>query len=356
MPWNLTYGTQQEGKRLAEERFHIAEWYGYPFHRLSDQDRVRLSQHKVGGGVMTKAEIARLGTLEEKANNGALKPSEDKRLMTLRTKLEKQQTEEMPCPFRTDTAHATCTKPGGVCSIRLFQDDHGNVSPLSGERGRLRALCPWRFHQNRIAFKKVGESLLSDPDPIQAGEVGFLESTGNLDSAPGEDVGRIDMILVKSNGPEDAPLEWVAVEVQAVYFSGKNMGIEFEHLRKTQGKLSMAKEKRRPDYRSSGVKRLMPQLQTKVPTLRRWGKKMAVIVDAPFFYSMGTMSRERHVSNADIVWFLVDFVETSEGGLYQLEVVEEFYTTLESATLGLTGGVPLSQTQFEERVRAKAKI
>jgi hypothetical protein len=30
---------------------------------------------------------------------------------------------------------------------------------------------------------------------------------------------------------------------------------------------------RRPDFRSSGPKRLMPQLQIKVPTISRWGRR-----------------------------------------------------------------------------------
>jgi len=340
---------------LSEERFHIAEWYGHPFHGLGDWDRLKLAQHKVGGAAMTKAELARMVALEEQAALGAMKSRDLDRLTDLRAKLTMQQAEELPCPFRTDSPHPTCTKPGGVCSIRIFKEERGVVAPIDGNRGRLRALCPWRFHQEGTAFDKIGERLLSDPTPTRAGEVGFLESTGNLDSDPGEDVGRIDMILVKSNAASGAPMDWVAVEVQAVYFSGKRMSIEFEHLLKTQGKLSMAREKRRPDYRSSGVKRLMPQLLTKVPTLRRWGKKMAVVVDAPFFQSMGTMERVRDVSNADIVWFLVDFVEDPNGGQFRLEVVEEFFTTLESATLGLTGGIPVSQGQFEARIKAKAQ-
>lgn len=340
---------------MAEERFHIAEWYGHPFRDLGDWDRVRLAGHEVGGSAMTKAEISRMVALEERAALGNLTTAEADRLNVLRDKLVAQQAEELPCPFRTDSLHPTCTKPGGVCSIRIYREAAGAIEPIEGERGRLRALCPWRFHQSGTAFDKIGESLLSDPTPLRAGEVGFLESTGNLDSDAGEDVGRIDMILVKSNGREGAPMDWVAVEVQAVYFSGKKMSIEFDHLKLTQGKLSMAREKRRPDYRSSGVKRLMPQLLTKVPTLRRWGKKMAVVVDAPFFYSMGKMERVPHLSNADIVWFLVDFKQAATGEPFRLEVVEEFYTTLESATLGLTGGVPVSQGEFEDRIRAKAE-
>lgn len=302
---------------------------------------------------MTKAEITRLLDLNKKESLANLNSREMIRLKQLRDKLNRQQAEELPCPFRTDRAHPTCTKPGGVCSIRLYSEQGTKVVPLTGERGRLRALCPWRFHQDGEVFKRVGEKLLGDNNPVLAGEIGFLKSTGNLDSSPDEDVGRIDMILVKSSGTNDTQMEWVAAEVQAVYFSGKNMGIEFEYLKSTQGRLSMAVEKRRPDYRSSGVKRLMPQLLTKVPTLRRWGKKMAVIVDAPFFYSMGSMTAEEDVSNADIVWFVVDFVEDSENGPYRIELLKEFYTTLENATLGLTGGIPLSKLDFERRIKTK---
>lgn len=294
--------------------------------------------------------------LEEQAALGTLNPRAVSRLKALQDKLSRQQTEELPCPFRTDSPHPTCTKPGGVCSIRIFKEERGVVAPIEGDRGQLRALCPWRFHQDGTAFNRIGERLLSDSMPTRAGEVGFLESTGNLDSEPGEDVGRIDMILVKSNAAAGAKMDWVAVEVQAVYFSGRKMSIEFEHLQKTQGRLSMAREKRRPDYRSSGVKRLMPQLLTKVPTLRRWGKKMAVVVDAPFFHSMGRMEQVRDVSNADIVWFLVSFVEDPSGGPFRLEVVEEIFTTLESATLGLTGGIPVSQGEFENRIKSKARF
>lgn len=316
---------------------------------------MKLAQHKVGGSAMTKAEQTRMAALEKQSALGSLKPRDVDRLTDLRAKLTKQQAEELPCPFRTDSSHPTCTKPGGVCSIRIFKEERAVVAPIDGNRGKLRALCPWRFHQNGTAFDRIGERLLSDPTPTRAGEVGFLESTGNLDSDPGEDVGRIDMILVKSNAVGGAAMDWVAVEVQAVYFSGKRMSLEFEHLLKTQGKLSMAREKRRPDYRSSGVKRLMPQLLTKVPTLRRWGKKMAVVVDAPFFHSMGKMERVKDVSNADIVWFLVDFVEETGGGQFKLDVVEEYFTTLESAALGLTGGIPVSQGEFEKRIKAKAE-
>ena len=48
---------------MAEERFHIAEWYGHPFKDLGDWDLVRLAGHDVGGSAMSKAELARMLTL-----------------------------------------------------------------------------------------------------------------------------------------------------------------------------------------------------------------------------------------------------------------------------------------------------
>ena len=350
-----TLATSPESERAEclAERFHIAEWYGRPFLELTDAERRELALHKVGGSVLKKPEVTRLIALEAKEVEGTLTPKETARLAVLRQKLEEQRQNEQPCPFRTDTAHATCTKPGGVCSLQLLSDDGGQVHALSGERGMVRATCPFRFHQGNTVFRHIGERLLSDPDPKQMGEVGFLKSTGNLDSEPGADVGYIDMILASPRAQPELPLQWAPVEIQAVYFSGKEMPIEFRHITKIQGALSMPQEARRPDYRSSGPKRLMPQLQIKVPTLRRWGKKMAVVVDVPFFKSMGEMRTVNEVSNADIVWYLVDFLKPQYGAHRELIVVDELYTTLESAIEGLTGGVPVSLAKFEGRIEDK---
>jgi hypothetical protein len=335
------------------ERFHIAEWYGRPFLELTDEERVDFACHRVGGSALTKAEADRLLALQDKEVGGSLTTAEIDRLAVLRGKLEQQLINEKPCPIRTDTAHPTCTKPGGVCSFQLYSDDGGQVHPVGGERGMVRAMCPYRFHQDNTVFRHIGDTLLADQNPRQLGEVGFLESTGNLDSDPGADVGYIDMILVSPRTQPDLPLKWAPVEIQAVYFSGREMGIEFRHIIATHGALSMPQAGRRPDYRSSGPKRLMPQLQIKVPTLRRWGKKMAVVVDVPFFRSMGDMRTVDEVSNADIVWFLVDFPRSHHGEHRELVVVDELYTTLESAIEGLTGGVPVSLDEFERRIEAK---
>jgi hypothetical protein len=62
-----------------------------------------------------------------------------------------------------------------------------------------------------------------------------------------------------------------------------------------------------------------------------------------------------HVSNADIVWFLVDFVDQEGAGEKVLTVVREVYTTLESSIEGLTGGIPVSLDEFEVRIKSKTE-
>lgn len=330
-------------------RFHIAEWYGRPFMELSDIERLELANFRAKGS-MSKTDQNRLVALRKKTDRS---PTEDARLSKLEADYESLKQTRKICPFRTDSPFPLCTKAGGVCSIRLVEEADGEIRPVAGERAPIRATCPYRFQEANRVFEAIGTDLLEDPEPYQAGEVGFLESTGNLDSSPGQDVGRIDMVLVKTNAPEGFPLEWVATEIQAVYFSGDEMPMEFKRLRENDGALAMPAGKRRPDYRSSGPKRLMPQLQIKVPTLRRWGRKMVCVVDTPFFDSMGAMEEVGDVSNGDIIWYLVDFLPGEHGEPYKLTVGRKVVVTLEDAIKGLTGGNPVARSEFETRIKGK---
>ena len=165
--------------------------------------------------------------------------------------------------------------------------------------------------------------------------------------------GRIDMVLANQEACT-AALSWCALEIQAVYFSGRSMNEEFRSIRNYDGEQPpFPRQTRRPDYRSSGPKRLMPQLQIKVPTLRRWGKKMAVVVDKHFFEALGDMEEVRDLSNGDIAWFTVDFEEDHASGHFRLVRDSVHVTTLERATEGLTGGSPVTLTEFEENIRSK---
>ena len=165
----------------------------------------------------------------------------------------------------------------------------------------------------------------------------------------GDFIGRIDNVLVH---PSKEPLDWCAVELQAVYFSGRSMRNEFKLLAETQTEaLPFPAKHRRADWRSSGPKRLLPQLQTKVPTIRTWGKKVAVVIDEAFFSSLVALDRERHLSNAEIAWFVIGYDATASG--WQLVPREVVFTKLDASIKSLTGGVPLSKEKFEQQLRFK---
>ena len=161
------------------------------------------------------------------------------------------------------------------------------------------------------------------------------------------------MILTnQAAGP--GQFDWCALEIQAVYFSGPSMREEFRRIRADEHESPPFPGRiRRPDYRSSGPKRLMPQPQIKVPTLRRWGKKMAVVVDRNFFESLGDMEEVDDLSSGDIAWFTIDFEEDDTGRQFRLVRDSVHITTLERAIEGLTGGSPVTLVEFENAIRSK---
>jgi hypothetical protein len=185
---------------------------------------------------------------------------------------------------------------------------------------------------------------------LPLGQVNFLRrvpAIGEEEQRPvREQVGRIDNVLMVR---DTEPLHWCAVEIQAVYFSGDSMNREFQAILLQKGHgLPFPAGRRRPDYRSSGPKRLMPQLQIKVPTLRRWGKKMAVVVDEDFFKAMGRMKTVDEMSNCDVAWFVVKYDDKLRLGTEGV-----YLTTLEESVDSLVAGRAVSLAEFEQRILVK---
>ncbi len=250
------------------------------------------------------------------------------------------------CPFRI--GGGACTKKGGVCSFRLYEESQGSAFPVSNDEDGLRVLCPRRFEEEMAIFQWVGETVLGTSNPRIATEIGFLRAQDGKSN-----VGRIDMVLANQESDSTA-FDWCALEIQAVYFSGRSMSEEFRNIINHPGDSPpFPSHHRRPDYRSSGPKRLMPQLQIKVPTLRRWGKKMAVVVDRHFFKSLGDIEVVDDLSSGDIAWFTVDFEQDVSGRRFKLVPDDVHVTTLERATEALTGGTPVTLPEFELDIRSK---
>lgn len=316
-----------------KQYFGIAEWYGQLYRNLGDTQRKLYADTK--------------NTLE-------------------------------PCPFfhqvpalGPQSGKLHCNKKGGVCSLRNFHDDV--------TFGPITATCPNRFLENATIVEHIGRVLLGTDTPLFAKEIAFLkrpkagiageaeaaakaeeEETEQAEEDTGqdaaavesgrEDVGRIDLVFVH---PDDSE-KWCAVEMQAVYFSGGKMADDLTVIRKHTGNtVPMPGSARHPDFRSSGPKRLMPQLMIKVPTLRRWGKKMVVVIDRPFLDSMSRMEPQGHISNCDIVWVVVRFDEDVVHGKATLVIDQTIFTTLDDAVKALTSGTPTTLPDFEGKLSGK---
>jgi len=299
-------------KPRLRRRYSIGEWYGEGFESISPTKRSSLAKIECASDALTGS----------------------------------------ACPFQSD---AKCNKKGGVCSLRNYEQL--GDGPVAGE-GPIITTCPNRFLEADTIYKWVAQTLLQTEEPAILSEVGFLDrlrtdASDDSEEDDGRDfIGRIDNVLVH---PSRQPLDWCALELQAVYFSGKSMSNEFKMLSTEETDcLPFPSKHRRPDWRSSGPKRLLPQLQTKVPTIRTWGKKLAVVIDEAFFGSLVGLERERHLSNAEIVWFIVGY-DPKPGG-WQLVQREVVYTKLDASVKSLTGGVPLSRERFEEQLRQKLSV
>ena len=288
---------------MTAPRYGIAEWYGQPFIDLSPARR---------------SEFASLALGDTRS--------------------------QPPCPFQD--GQPSCSKSGGVCSIQRYADDDGRIGSPDGPPV---STCPRRFEESQLLVHWLAEIAGFDGgEAMVAREVPFMQSTETAKPA-----GKIDLVVARDTG---GSLQWYGLEIQAVYFSGLGMQSQFEALRDDQHpQHPFPNAQRRPDWRSSSAKRLMPQLQVKVPTIRRWGSKTAVAVDRPFFDAIGgpSPSFSRDLSDGDIVWLVPEIARTDAG--FALARGHWEVLTLEASGEKLLAAETVKREAFEEALRARLK-
>lgn len=212
------------------------------------------------------------------------------------------------CRFRDGPCtKSSKTDPIGICSV-----SDGNEAA---------SLCPVRFLEEgrifrdaaRIAFGEAADfsvfpeiRILQVPNPKKPGQL--------------KKIGKVDYLLGKiENG---VVTDFCAVEVQAAYFSGTETRSALRHFMANRH-FGMLGTFRRPDFRSSAQKRLIPQLQLKVPVFRRWGKKFFVVVDTQFFRSLPEF-RSTTPANSEVTWLVYPLAR--KAAAYRMEDVRPTFT------------------------------
>ena len=194
----------------------------------------------------------------------------------------------------------------------------------------------------------------SPDEAMLAREIPFMQSTTTNKPA-----GKIDLVVSRVEGNR---LEWYGLEIQAVYFSGPGMSTQFSMLATDEHAIPPYPDNlRRPDWRSSSAKRLMPQLQVKAPTVRRWNSnrrwnsKIAVAVDRPFFDSIGgpSESPSQDINDGDIIWMVPEMSWDKDEVNFKLTRGHWEVLTLESSTDKLLAAATISRDAFETALRDK---
>lgn len=230
------------------------------------------------------------------------------------------------CPFQRGTP--PCGKEGGVCSLQA-----GRNQPV--------ITCPRRFDANDLLPNWLAR-IVGFTDVHVAREVPFMRSPST-----GRPAGRIDLVVARDSNAS----AWFGLEIQAVYFSGAKMQTDFELLLSNTDELPPEPTaRRRPDFRSSSAKRLMPQLRVKGPTLRRWSTKLAVAVDLPFFEAVGGPSDapSQDLNDGDIVWLVPRIDENYKLVAHHWEVL-----SLEASSDKLLSARTVQRQEFENVLLSK---
>ena len=238
------------------------------------------------------------------------------------------------CPFR----NGPCTKvsktnPLGICT---FTDGSHATS-----------VCPVRFIDSDRIFVDAARHAFGDGVHFAAvPEIRILRVED--EHGRKSKIGKIDYLLAKLNN-EGRVHDFAALEVQAVYFSGREIRSAMDYYL-THQELDPNNCERRLDYRSSAQKRLMPQLRLKVPVFRRWGKKFFVVVDSLFFTALPAF-RSTSAANSEITW--LSYPIELEGSRYRLKNPTFIYSEFDEVLNALREGEAPEPKEIMEILQSK---
>lgn len=238
------------------------------------------------------------------------------------------------CPFRdTPCTKSSKTDPIGICSL--------------ADGTTAASLCPVRFVERDLIF--IDAARLAFGDGVEFGifpEVRILKIE-NEDGGRDRKIGKVDYVLGRIEDGE--VIDFAAVEVQAVYFSGGETRSPLQFYMEHQV-LDIENSDRRPDFRSSAQKRLVPQLQLKVPVFRRWGKRFFVVVDTQFFGALPPFA-ETTRANSEVTWLAYPIERT--GADYSLGDVRVVYSEWEEVRNALREGTPPEPNEIMAELQEK---
>lgn len=257
----------------------------------------------------------------------------------------------------TDRNERRCRFRDGPCNKSSKTDPIGICSVSDGEAAA--SLCPVRFLEGGRIFRDAARLAFGPSSSFAIfPEIRILQVPDPKKSGKLKKIGKVDFVLGRiENG---SVTDFCAVEVQAAYFSGTETRSALKHFIANQS-FGILDTFRRPDFRSSAQKRLIPQLQLKVPVFRRWGKKFFVVVDSQFFRSLPEF-RTTTPANSELTWLVYPLARLGE--VYQMQDVRPAFTEWADVETSLREGrapdpseiIGELQLKFSTKGKAASKV
>lgn len=239
-----------------------------------------------------------------------------------------------------------CRFKDGPCTKSSKTDPIGICSVSDGIEAA--ALCPVRYLEDGRIFRDAARLAFGHGARFSIfPEIRILQVPDPKKLGMQKKIGKVDFILGKVDA--GTVTDFCAVEVQAAYFSGNETRTALKHFiaERNFGSLDIY---RRPDFRSSAQKRLIPQLQLKMPVFRRWGKKFFVVVDTQFFRSLPAF-RATTQANSELTWLVYPLARAAES--YKIQDVQPAFSEWADVETSLREGRPPDPSEILAELQTK---
>jgi hypothetical protein len=215
--------------------------------------------------------------------------------LTLEERSLLREDHEITCPFD----NKTCKKRDHVCSIQRYREPD---DIFLSESSPLVAICPRRLRQDNKVYNAIA-SLFGNERFVCHPEFAMSYSHKKNRLAKSE-LCKLDFLFASLSLV-------VAVEVQTVYFSGDSMASDIALIAESREPFLKPVGNRHPDFKSSGQKRLWPQIECEWNLLRQsdLNSKLAIVMDSTFFNTLPFDPENIDLRNAEIVWVVVNLIE-----------------------------------------------
>lgn len=217
------------------------------------------------------------------------------------------------CPFKggpcnksttTDDEYVDGTRATGVCSL-----NEGNYPYI---------VCPERFRADGV-FQGIVDHVFD--------EYGDLEwekfSEEQIPTTRDKVAGNVDHVVALHDNGE--LIDFAGIEVQATYFSGSAYRPEFyeymNQLDNDNNPRYVPEGTRRPDFRSCGDKRLIPQIRQKGDIFNDWGRDFAVVLDDALWDYLPSMPDPD--SEPNFYFFIYDLDDAGDHYNLLLDTIHE---------------------------------